>query len=60
MAIDNNGGLYTWGAGYKGKLGHFEEWNHSDPADQTVPKKVNLPFKVLKCSGGGIHSMIIN
>lgn len=33
MAIDNNGGLYTWGAGYKGKLGHFEEWNHSDPAD---------------------------
>ena len=33
MALDNEGNMYTWGAGYKGKLGHYEEWDHSDPAD---------------------------
>jgi len=33
MALDNEGVMYTWGAGYKGKLGHYEEWDHSDPAD---------------------------
>lgn len=60
MAVDNEGSLYTWGAGYKGKLGHYEEWDHSDPADEALPKKVHLPFKVTKCCSGGIHSMLIN
>lgn len=60
MAVDKDGVMYTWGAGYKGKLGHYEEWNHSDPADEPVPKKVNLPYKVIKCCGGGIHSMLVN
>ncbi len=60
MAVDKNGIMYTWGAGYKGKLGHYEEWNHSDPADEPVPKRVNLPYKVVECCAGGIHSMLVN
>jgi alpha-tubulin suppressor-like RCC1 family protein len=33
MAATDDGQVYTWGSGYKGKLGHFTEWTHADPAD---------------------------
>lgn len=33
MAVDKDGKVYTWGAGYKGKLGHHTEWTHADQAD---------------------------
>lgn len=60
MAVDKEGNMYSWGAGYKGKLGHYSEWDHSDPADESLPKKVEIPYKVKKCSAGGIHSMLIS
>ena len=33
MAVSEGGQVFTWGSGYKGKLGHFSEWSHADPAD---------------------------
>lgn len=33
MASSDKGEVYTWGSGYKGKLGHYHEWSHADPAD---------------------------
>lgn len=28
MAVSESGDVYTWGAGYKGKLGHACSWSH--------------------------------
>jgi len=33
MALSQNGEVYTWGAGYKGKLGHEATWTHENSAD---------------------------
>lgn len=53
--------MYTWGSGYKGKLGHFEVWTHADPADEPIPKLLkNLEVPALKVIGGGIHSGILS
>jgi alpha-tubulin suppressor-like RCC1 family protein len=34
MAVDEDGSVYTWGAGYKGKLGHEKTWSHENQADE--------------------------
>ena len=34
MALAEDGAVYTWGAGYKGKLGHEKSWSHEDQADE--------------------------
>ncbi len=34
MALGSDGSVYTWGAGYKGKLGHASKWSHEDAADE--------------------------
>ena len=61
MAATIDGAVYTWGAGYKGKLGHFSEWSHADPADQPVPRLMkDIEIPVIKVFGGGIHSGILN
>jgi alpha-tubulin suppressor-like RCC1 family protein len=39
-AVDVDGRVYTWGCGYKGKLGHYKEWTHEDPADEPLPKLI--------------------
>jgi len=33
MAVAETGEVYTWGAGYKGKLGHEVTWTHENAAD---------------------------
>ena len=34
MALSEDGVVYTWGAGYKGKLGHEQTWSHENQADE--------------------------
>ena len=36
--VDDNGGAYFWGWGYKGKLGNVENWNHERDWDEDEPK----------------------
>ena len=60
-----SGDIYTWGSGYKGKLGHCpkEGWSHKDSADEYVPRKmaVGLPDGDLpvKFVSGGIHNAVL-
>ena len=28
ICVDLDGSVYTWGSGYKGKLGHQSAWSH--------------------------------
>ena len=61
MALSQNGEVYTWGAGYKGKLGHEATWTHENSADQLEPRKMEtIKEKITKVSAGGIHSNILN
>lgn len=53
--------MFTWGAGYKGKLGHHDEWSHADAADEPLPRQMKtIDFRVKKAFGGGIHSGILD
>lgn len=61
MAVSEQGEVFTWGAGYKGKLGHHSEWSHADPADQTEPKIIKeLGANAIKVAAGGIHSALLS
>ena len=61
MAVDKEGKIYTWGAGYKGKLGHHTEWSHADQADEPKPKMIkSIEFEVDKPVAGGIHSCFLS
>ena len=61
MAVSEDGFVYTWGAGYKGKLGHHDEWSHADPADEPKPRVMKtIDFRVTKTMSGGIHSGIMD
>lgn len=61
MAVDKEGKIYTWGAGYKGKLGHHTEWSHADQADEPLPKMIkSIEFPVEKPAAGGIHSCFLS
>lgn len=40
MAVSEDGVVYTWGAGYKGKLGHEKQWTHENQADEPEPRKL--------------------
>jgi alpha-tubulin suppressor-like RCC1 family protein len=59
--VDADGNVYTWGSGYKGKLGHEALWTHADPADEPVPKKVYFfkekKAKLIAC--GTNHNLVI-
>ena len=61
-AVDAAGNLWTWGSGYKGKLGHYKEWTHEDPADEPVPKLIeavrDVPMQKISC--GGIHTTALS
>ena len=60
MALDVEGSVYTWGAGYKGKLGHDKEWTHENQADEPEPRKLKtIECKAIKVSAGGIHSSLL-
>lgn len=52
--VDIEGNLYTWGSGYKGKLGH------GDLEDRLIPTKISFfdenKIRVKKFVAGGIHS----
>lgn len=61
MAVSEEGAVYTWGAGYKGKLGHESKWTHENAADEPEPRKMEtIDYKVSHVSAGGIHSNILN
>lgn len=61
MAVTQDGSVYTWGAGYKGKLGHEAKWSHENMADEPLPRKMEtIDYKVRAASAGGIHSSILN
>ena len=53
--IDEEGKVFTWGTGYKGKLGH------GDIEDVLLPKKIESlsGIKVIKCFSGGIHTAVL-
>eukprot|EP01016_Furgasonia_blochmanni_P009890 TRINITY_DN14146_c0_g1_i1.p1 TRINITY_DN14146_c0_g1~~TRINITY_DN14146_c0_g1_i1.p1 ORF type:complete len:382 (-),score=69.50 TRINITY_DN14146_c0_g1_i1:148-1248(-) len=58
--IDDQGFAYSWGSGYKGKLGQKESWSHKDPGDEPLPKKIDMGdvrFSSFEC--GGIHSCLL-
>ena len=59
--VDNNGGVYTWGSGCKGKLGHAATWTHADPADEPLPKKIehlkDIKIKEILCAG--LHTAVL-
>jgi alpha-tubulin suppressor-like RCC1 family protein len=60
MAVTEDGEVYTWGSGYKGKLGHPATWSHADAADKPLPKKIeNFNVPALRAICGGIHSGIL-
>lgn len=60
MAVSSDGNAYSWGAGYKGKLGHQAKWTHENPANEPTPRKIeNVEGRILKCSAGGIHSNML-
>lgn len=54
-AITQDGTLYTFGSGYKGKLGHG---NTEDCLKPTVVQ--TIPEKVIEVSCGGIHTAVIS
>ncbi len=60
-AVDVDGRVYTWGCGYKGKLGHYKEWTHEDPADEPLPKLIQAisDIRIKKISCGGIHTTLL-
>lgn len=59
--VDKDGMVYTWGSGYKGKLGHADDWSHSDSADEKYPKQIaflkDIRVKEFVC--GGIHNAVL-
>jgi len=59
--VDKDGKVYTWGSGYKGKLGHADNWSHSDSADEKYPKQIDFvkDTKVKEIVCGGIHTAIL-
>lgn len=63
MAVSSSNQVFTWGSGYKGKLGHEEKWSHEDPADELVPRKMKCidekGIVVKKAVAGGIHSSLL-
>jgi alpha-tubulin suppressor-like RCC1 family protein len=54
--------LFTWGSGYKGKLGHSESWSHADEADEKIPRLVEVltgtHIEEVHC--GGIHTAVVD
>jgi len=45
--VDVEGRAYTWSSGYKGKLGHADNWSDGDGADETGPKMIQaLKFQL--------------
>lgn len=53
-AVTEDGSLYTWGWNYYGQLG-YEKTDEYNP----LPKKVDLPGRVIALSMGGTHSSAI-
>jgi len=53
-AVSDSGQLFTWGSGYKGKLGHG---NTDDCLLPTLVKDLEQPVSIVKC--GGIHSAVV-
>lgn len=55
--ITADGALFTFGSGYKGKLGHLAEWGHGLKDTELLPRKVEALAgrRVLAVTGGGIH-----
>lgn len=59
MAQSSDGSVYTWGSGYKGKLGHDSVWSHKDAADEPRPRKIEGLHGVETVIAGGIHSAVL-
>ncbi len=59
--LDQNGAVYTWGSGSKGKLGHAKSWSHADPADELLPKQVEClkEVKIKETLAAGLHSAVL-
>jgi alpha-tubulin suppressor-like RCC1 family protein len=53
MALTRDGGVFSWGCGMWGKLGH------GDVADQHVPKRVEVLTDVTDIAGGSSHSIAV-
>lgn len=52
--IDEQGNVYTWGAGSSGQLGHGDKDSHA------FPKKVDVDFKVKLVACGGSHTAFVS
>jgi len=53
--VDKEGNVFSWGSGYKCKLGH------GDTKDISTPKQIQylIGTKVIKCFSGGIHTAVL-
>ena len=62
MCVDAEGTVYSWGSGYKGKLGHADDWTHKDPADEKAPRKIEAfaGVRIKQVAAGGIHSAAVD
>ncbi|EAR99623.2 chromosome condensation regulator RCC1 repeat protein (macronuclear) [Tetrahymena thermophila SB210] len=63
-ATSSDGKVYSWGSGYKGKLGHQNSWSHEDPADESRPRPIQYlqekGIVIAKSISGGIHSAVLS
>lgn len=59
LSRTSGGEVYTWGSGYKGKLGHDKTWTHKDAADEPRPRKIEGLSGVAYVISGGIHSALL-
>ncbi|EGR30394.1 hypothetical protein IMG5_133310 [Ichthyophthirius multifiliis] len=61
ICVNEDNEVFSWGSGYKGKLGHYKEWTHENQNDEKIPKKI-VNFKTNGADlavAGGIHSGIL-
>lgn len=58
MALTAEGSVYSWGDGYKGKLGHGSSSSRSSP--KLIPQSSFLNEKIVSVSCGGIHSAAVS
>jgi regulator of chromosome condensation len=58
LAVTHTGEVYSWGDGYKGKLGHGSSASLASP--KRIPQSSFLGESIASVSSGGIHSAAVS